>query len=333
MYNLFLAAHYLLVIEYEWSDFQLAKIERLVHPAIFTFSFGIAIAGLPLKIYNNANVWCWIAPNPSDPSRGNNANIYRWAFYYVELWSIIFAISVIMLLVVFSVKRTEVRASYLHLANGSSMTQQTRRQAIYYVSAFYITWVFPTTLRIIQTVGAKVPYAIFLCTVIFLPLQGFWNSILYLKPLYLQHRKAMKKRKSKRRSQHEDCMPQASITNKTSLEPTINSTKRSCQSSTEVCNGDEIHANNNECSEISDIFVKNNDINANDNANVGAVDKFDVEDNDVSEIDEFDVVVAMAKANRTDNEEAMAIAKSRSERVTGQKAQSYAKRRSLGQLG
>lgn len=72
MYNLFLAAHYLLVIKYGWSAVELNAAEKRVHPLIMTIAFGIAIAGIPLKIFNNANVWCWIAPNPNDPDRGNN---------------------------------------------------------------------------------------------------------------------------------------------------------------------------------------------------------------------------------------------------------------------
>ncbi|KAL7541435.1 hypothetical protein ACHAWF_006936 [Thalassiosira exigua] len=155
MYNLCLAAYYLLVIEHGWSDVKLAAVERFAHPIVVAIAFGIAIAGLPLRIYNNANVWCWIAPNPSDPTRGNNANTYRWAFYYLELWTIIVVVTGIMLAVVLSVKRRE-RKTRQYSTGLTVLSSAVRTQAIYYVSAFYLTWTFPTTLRILQTMNVHV---------------------------------------------------------------------------------------------------------------------------------------------------------------------------------
>ena len=68
-------------------------------------------------------------------------------------------------------------------------------QALFYVSAFYITWTFPTTLRILQTIEVQVPYAVFLCAVIFTPLQGFFNSIIYLRPRFLRYREMKRKKR------------------------------------------------------------------------------------------------------------------------------------------
>ena len=167
MYNLCLAIYYMLVIKYRWSDVKLSSIEKFIHPTILILSFGIAIAGLPLKIYNNANVWCWISNNPSDPDRpinGLDANDFRWAFYYAELWSIIVVVTAIMIAVVLSVVATEKKTSK-YAANKVALSKTVKVQALFYVSAFYITWTFPTTLRILQTIEVQVPYAIFLCAV------------------------------------------------------------------------------------------------------------------------------------------------------------------------
>ena len=45
-------------------------------------------------------------------------------------------------------------------------------QAFYYVLAFYITWIFPTVLRFLQTIGQPVPAWIVVAMAILLPLQG-----------------------------------------------------------------------------------------------------------------------------------------------------------------
>jgi len=199
LYNLCLAVHYLLVIKYGWSDVRLAKAERRAHPVIVAVAIGIAVAGLPLEMFNNATIWCWIAPNER-MDHPKHATMYRWVFYYAELWIIIVVVSAIMILVVADVTRTEKRSSAFSANSANkrkmSMAAMVKRQAFYYVSAFYITWTFPTTLRILQTVEVPVPYAIYLCAVIFTPLQGFLNYLIYMRPRFLRWRR---KREAKRR--------------------------------------------------------------------------------------------------------------------------------------
>jgi len=197
LYNLSLAVYYLLVIKHGWSDVKLAKLERFVHPVVVATAFGIAIAGLPLKLYNNANVWCWIAPN--DRMNSNvNANFYRWAFFYVELWLIIVIVTVIMMAVVVNVVQTTNKTTrYSSRGKEAKLSTTVRKQAFYYVSAFYVTWLALTILRILQTTDVQVPYAIFVLAVILTPLQGFLNSLIYMKPRYLRYRRRRRKKQQK----------------------------------------------------------------------------------------------------------------------------------------
>lgn len=62
--------------------------------------FGVVTSSVAWKLtqFNNADLWCWIAPLPFDCKeshiygeagdciRGDNAFIYRWAFFYAPLW-------------------------------------------------------------------------------------------------------------------------------------------------------------------------------------------------------------------------------------------------------
>jgi hypothetical protein len=87
--NCCLAVYYLLVVGFGVSEERLRyNIEPAMHLLAVAFGLLTAIAGVFLDLYNNASLWCWIAPIPvgCDDSmrygettciRGNNAWIYR----------------------------------------------------------------------------------------------------------------------------------------------------------------------------------------------------------------------------------------------------------------
>lgn len=99
IYNAMLALYYMLVINHNVSDRTLRTVvEPCVHAAAFLFSFGTAIVATVMGLFNNSNLWCWIAPYPrgckdswtygdeADCIRGDNYWIFRWAFYFSPLW-------------------------------------------------------------------------------------------------------------------------------------------------------------------------------------------------------------------------------------------------------
>ncbi len=108
-YNALLACYYYLTIRREWKeeDFK-CRIEYAGHVISIGFGLGTSIAGLVMNLFNNSNVWCWIAPYPSGCGngegetpcvRGENSKILRWAFYYGPLWVMIFLVALFMSLV------------------------------------------------------------------------------------------------------------------------------------------------------------------------------------------------------------------------------------------
>lgn len=124
-YNFSLALYYMLVVKYNVSEETLRrKFEPFVHVLCVLFGLGPAIAGVSLDLYNAANLWCWIAPFPPDCLdsythgdqnsnsciRGDNAWIFRWAFYFVPLWAIIILVTIIMASVYLSVRKKEKEA-------------------------------------------------------------------------------------------------------------------------------------------------------------------------------------------------------------------------------
>ena len=73
--------------------------------------------------------------------------------------------------------------------NSNQTTTSTERkysrgvmmQAGYYVSAFFLTFIFPTILRLYQVINPSkiAPFSLFYLTSFFLPSQGFWNLVVY----------------------------------------------------------------------------------------------------------------------------------------------------------
>eukprot|EP00934_Nitzschia_sp_Nitz4_P008587 Nitzschia sp. Nitz4//scaffold215_size37433//18808//20649//NITZ4_007752-RA/size37433-augustus-gene-0.36-mRNA-1//-1//CDS//3329542154//8577//frame0 len=114
IYNACLSLYYVLVINFQYTDTQLRLwVEPSMHLVAFAWGFGTALSASVMKLMNNANLWCWIAPLPVDcvntlgkngeaePNceRGNNAWLYRWIYYLVPLWSCIFFATICLVMV------------------------------------------------------------------------------------------------------------------------------------------------------------------------------------------------------------------------------------------
>lgn len=62
-------------------------------------------------------------------------------------------------------------------------------QGLLYVGAFYITWFFPTMSRITELVAKKNYFPIQFLDTFLIPLQGFFNFMIYIRPRYIKLRK------------------------------------------------------------------------------------------------------------------------------------------------
>lgn len=102
LYTAFLSIYYVLIVKFNWrqESRQMKTFEELAHCVAVVLALGTAIASLVLDQYNDANLFCWIAPHPLDCHnsitaedgvgtciRGDNAWVYRMAFYFSWLWA------------------------------------------------------------------------------------------------------------------------------------------------------------------------------------------------------------------------------------------------------
>ena len=195
LYNGSLALFYLLTVKYSWKDDafgaygggKFSKIEPFLHAVPLGFGWATAIAGLPLLLYNPIGWTCWIAEvprgcdrNPDVPcERGDNSYIYRWAFFHAELWATFIAVIVMMLVMYKSVhdkekntRRFSVRQSTTSGGGGgSSQASRVAMQALLYVLAYSITWIFPMVTWLTQLTQGKTYTVILILQAFFVPLQ------------------------------------------------------------------------------------------------------------------------------------------------------------------
>ena len=79
------------------------------------------------------------------------------------------------------------RFSFLSLTREEeSKSGRIAQQAYLYTLAFTLTWIFPTSMRIMRNPPS---YGLLMCIAIFVPLQGFFNAVVYVRPRYLRNRK------------------------------------------------------------------------------------------------------------------------------------------------
>jgi len=131
LYNAALAIYFMLVIKYGWTEQRIVQVkyEYFIHTVAVLVGMGTAAVALAFELYNPAGWQCWIASSPvgcteswemedeniSQPgqqndsnsstaaedavmivpcTRGDNASVFRWFFFFLPLWSCILVATV-----------------------------------------------------------------------------------------------------------------------------------------------------------------------------------------------------------------------------------------------
>ena len=198
MYSVVLAAYYLAVIGYSRKERELRKLERFAHAFVILLGLAFSLAGIFLDLYHSVQIWCFIGPIPCndgdlecDPN-ANRFQLFRWVFVGIPLWICIFAITGLMTTVLLKVHNQEKRSRKWRAGaeqKGRQLTQKVAKQAAWYVSSFYITWLIPTITRAMSAVGKQPPFALMFLVVLLIPLQGAFNFFIYMRPRYAKFRK------------------------------------------------------------------------------------------------------------------------------------------------
>ena len=91
-----------MVARYGYKEQQLQQIEIWFHALPLLWGLTTSIIGIFLDLFHNATLWCWIANNPDGD---NNADLYRFVFFYGPLWVMVLAVTINLVLVYTYVRR------------------------------------------------------------------------------------------------------------------------------------------------------------------------------------------------------------------------------------
>eukprot|EP00585_Thalassiosira_rotula_P003164 CAMPEP_0196133584 /NCGR_PEP_ID=MMETSP0910-20130528/2751_1 /TAXON_ID=49265 /ORGANISM="Thalassiosira rotula, Strain GSO102" /LENGTH=329 /DNA_ID=CAMNT_0041393327 /DNA_START=80 /DNA_END=1069 /DNA_ORIENTATION=- len=210
MYNASLAIYYVLVIVKGWADHDIVKIEPFLHANAIAWGLGTGLASLALTLFNPVGWDCWLSAAPlgcqeswNSPDgtttceRGDNGSIYQWAFYYAPLWFVIFFVACLLYWVYHNVSahETHMQASYQGLlsqipSTATSNHKKIARQAAAYVGSFFFTWLFPTIFQLVIVTMGNPPWILLFLTALFVPIQGVFILVIFIRPAYLKYRRA-----------------------------------------------------------------------------------------------------------------------------------------------
>ena len=158
--------------------------EWKIHTLLAFYAFGTGLMLLFLQQYNPISQVCWVNGYPAGCQesvfgeqtddailcdRGVNAHIYGLVLFYMVLWICIIVITYFNL----RIRNTLVKAN-------SEDADWISTQALLFSCAFIVTWL-PSTLWSVMTFATGGGFWLDLLAVIFEPMQGVWNLLIFLR--------------------------------------------------------------------------------------------------------------------------------------------------------
>ena len=194
IYNCNLCIYFVLIVVKNISQTTMEKrVEPFFHSIAILYCLSSGVFLLVNRSFNSNGQICWIAHHPVgckwNPSlectRGVNASKYRMTFQGTPVIVLFLIISVTMVYLIITVRRTQRRTAHRRLSwsSTSKVQEQPIKQAKLYVLAYFLTFIFPLLYAIVaSTSGGKVPFALAVISQIFAPLQGFMNFAIFMRP-------------------------------------------------------------------------------------------------------------------------------------------------------
>ena len=115
----------------------------------------------------------------------------------IYVWLIFITILVCMIKIFRTIRETEAkmrRYSFQrpdgsdHSSSKALLSRNAAINGFLYVASFLSSYSFPTVIIVMQSMlNVPVPYTIFLLRGIFMPTQGFWNFLAYIRPQIIHH--------------------------------------------------------------------------------------------------------------------------------------------------
>lgn len=193
LYNGCLSIYYLLVVRYGWKQVKLLKAEKMFHGICLTFGLVTAICATSLGLMHPVDWDCWINSdfrlvdedgNNTDPNK-QLASDLQILFFFAPLWICIALSFGCVLFIYWKVRTCEERSSIYHTnplyQRKLKCCREVAKQAKLFITAFFVTWSFPTIVRIIQYSKGTPPNWLILLAGTLIPSQGFFNALVYFR--------------------------------------------------------------------------------------------------------------------------------------------------------
>ena len=203
VYATFICLYYVLVLRYNVRERTLARtVEPVVHTFALVTPLILGILMLNQGIYNPTNAiigWCFINVYPMDCLRRDEIACERGEDYYIWLllnntpfflfFIVVAASSILTYTKVRSLEERGSRWAFTRSRQSRHRVQETKMQAFLYIAAFALTYVF---FGIGTLLGPSPPtrehrnfyFPVVALIKVFLPLQGLWNCLIYIRPRY-----------------------------------------------------------------------------------------------------------------------------------------------------
>jgi hypothetical protein len=198
-FNISLSICYVLMVRYNWNGERLKKLTHAFLTFPILISIGTAVPPLLDDSYNFNVYNCYITahpfgcggPNAPPCERGFNSEKFILMNVIIAFAGLIinFVSMFLLYLYVLGKERQSSRFNFRGSITSSEVYKYSRKvavQGIFYFLAFLLTWWGFYTFFIIKIVinPPVMPEWLNYCVVSFIPLQGFFNSIVYFRPKY-----------------------------------------------------------------------------------------------------------------------------------------------------
>jgi hypothetical protein len=219
MFNAALCLYYMFTIQYKWTEDQMRRLQPLLIAFPIVWGLASAVIALAAGMINpGINGVCSAVKTPSGCTGsecipdGSYYDLFSVVALIIPIWGSYIVALVSMFLVYVAVSKDAQNdgagddeappVGFLWFARretGQDDSRQTRlrrmaKQAFWYLLNFFMTYVFTTTNAIIranrgsESEQGSVPFALQFLNFMFLPWQGFWNAVIYIRPRYLRNR-------------------------------------------------------------------------------------------------------------------------------------------------
>lgn len=120
LYNITLSIFYLLVVNYNWKDNRIQKIEWLFHAIPLGYATFTSIFAAIADLYGYVPWTCWILPSPSEQLSGDTQEltpiqlrfpIFQWVFLFGVVWACIIVVTIIFIIIYRKMKKLERKMS------------------------------------------------------------------------------------------------------------------------------------------------------------------------------------------------------------------------------